>query len=278
MAGSRVCPHCQGLNGADETRCFRCGRRLPGPWLGALTTLWDDLLGRDFPLTKLFWGICIVVYAACIAIDGRPAFGFSEGQRFSTLLRFGLLFGALVDEEPWRLLSAVFVHFNVWHVIFNSMALVDLGRRVEVDLGSARFAVLFVATGIFGFVVSTWWYHPSVPTCGASGAIFGLLGVEVGQIIARRRPDLGWTLFRVFAFAVLLSLVFRANLAAHLGGLIAGGLFGFLFQKERRSEWLGRVVVVLAVSSVLASLGSIGLANGSQRWKEARAMEELRLH
>jgi membrane associated rhomboid family serine protease len=251
---------------------------MPGPWLGAVTSLWDEVLGREFPVTKLFWGLCVLVFAACVAIDGwPPRLGFGDGQRLSTLLRFGLLIGGLVEEEPWRLLSAVFVHFNVWHIVFNAGALVYLGRQVEVSLGSARFALIFVTTGVLGFVASTWWYPPFVPTAGASGAIFGLMGVEVGDAIVRRRPDLRWTIFRVLAFAVLLSLALGANLAAHLGGLLAGGAFGVLFSRERPSAWLGRLVVAGAVLGVLASFGSIALANRSRVWMEVRAEEELGL-
>jgi membrane associated rhomboid family serine protease len=241
-----------------------------------VTSLWDEVLGRDYPITKLFWALCILVFAACIAMDGRLSLGFGDGYRPSTLLRFGMMNGELVDREPWRLLSAVFVHLNVWHILFNSGVLIDLGRRIEPRLGSSRFVILFVATGVLGFVTSYLWYPPYVFTCGASGAIFGLMGMEVGEHIAHRRPDLKWTIFRVFAFAILLSLVFSANLAAHLGGLVAGGVLGILFQKEPRSLGLGRAVVVVAVLGVLASLGSIALANHSSVWKVERADEELR--
>jgi membrane associated rhomboid family serine protease len=189
------------------------------------------------------------------------------------LLRFGLLHGALVEQEPWRLLSAVFVHFNIWHIVFNGMALGSFGRRVEGKIGSARFAVLFVATGIFGFVVSVWW--SPVATCGASGALFGLLGAEVGEQVGRRGPDLKWTIGRVLAFAILLSLVLRANLAAHLGGLVAGGVLGFFFQRERHPERLGRAFVALAALGVLASFGSIALSSQSPVWKLIRADEVL---
>lgn len=275
MAGSRVCPSCQGLNGADETRCFRCGRRLPGPWLGAAASAYRDVFGQDFPLTKLFWGISILVFAACLAVDGRLPLGFNEGFRDSTLFRFGMLTGGLVPYEPWRLLSAVFVHFNIWHILFNSSALIDLGRRVEAELGSARFVFVFVASGIFGFVVSSWIQGRSF-TGGASGAIFGLMGVELGEHLAKRRPDFRGTLIRTLAYAVLLSLVFRANLAAHLGGLLAGAVLGFLFQKERRTEWLDRVFAGAAVLGVVASLGSLALAARSEVWKAFR-YEELRI-
>jgi rhomboid protease GluP len=273
-AGSRICPHCQGLNSAGEERCFRCGQRLPGPWLSAASEIWVDALGRDFPLTKVFWGFIVIVFVACIAVEGgHVPLRFSGGFRDSTLLRFGMLEGRMLDDEPWRLLSAVFIHLNVWHVIFNAGALVSLGRSVEADLGSARFAVIFVVSGIVGFAVSSWWYPGFVPTGGASGAIFGLMGVELGELWARRRPDFRGALVRVLILAVLLELAFSVNTPAHLGGLLAGGVLGFLFQKERRTFGLGRAVVLLAVLAVLGSVASVALATRSIEWKTARQRE-----
>src|SRR5215471_1176007 len=107
---ARVCPYCRELNGAAETRCYRCGRRLPGPLLEGTFRLAREVLGVDAPVTRLVLGLELLVFALLVAADRRFPLGFNDSFRASTLLRLGALGGAFTSDEPYRLLSAVFVH------------------------------------------------------------------------------------------------------------------------------------------------------------------------
>jgi rhomboid protease GluP len=140
------------------------------------------------------------------------------------------------------------------------MTLNDLGRLLEPRLGSARFLCAFLLTGILGFVASDLWYAwrdaPTV-TAGASGGLLGLIGVFIGLLYARRDPAWKQVLGRVIVYGLLFAFVMPANNAAHLGGLVSGGLIGLWFGRERPRASRGTVYNVVATLLVVASLGSI---------------------
>jgi membrane associated rhomboid family serine protease len=273
--GSRVCPNCGGLNGIDEETCYRCGKRLPGAVTGAFSGVLQELRAFEHPMTKLFWALSILVFAACLAVDASPK-ALLYGFRDSTSLRFGELFGPFVGPEPFRLLSAAFVHGGALHIFFNSGALLYLGRFVEGEFGSARFAILFVLSVIGGFALAVFW-NPYVRVVGASGGIFGLIGAMTAMFLVRRDPVLKKAVVQMLIYALIMTFIFPGiSVTAHLGGLATGVAVGFLFELDRRRRTLDKLMVVLAVLAVGASVGSIILANRSPVWKEVRLQEEMR--
>lgn len=276
-SGSSICPHCGGLNSVDEKTCFRCGQRLPGPAGRAAVGLLTTLLGRDSPLTKLYVIVCVAVFVMTVLTTKKLA--MLGGVRPSEALRWGALFGTLGRDEPWRYLSAMFVHFGALHLGFNMMALWDFGRATELRLGSGRFALVFVGTGIAGFVVSDVWYAVSgapALTAGASGGLFGLIAALIGYLYAARDPAWKQYLVRVAVYAVIFALALSVNNAAHIGGFVVGFAMGYAFYKEpspwSRNKLFGAVAALL----VLASFASIGLSHLSGVWREVR-QDELRM-
>jgi membrane associated rhomboid family serine protease len=265
---ARVCPHCRQLNGVNEVRCFHCGRRLPGKLHDAVTRLTGDLLGTVAPMTRFLLAVELVVFALCLLAEKRIPLWFGDGFGCSTLVRFGALGGPLGSEEPYRLLAAVFLHANVLHVGMNMMMFADLGQKLEAEVGGARATLLFVLSGVLGFVASELWYGPMGPlTVGASGGVFGQIGAVVGVLYARRDPEWRRTLVRNLIFAAILALVLSVNTAAHLGGFAAGIVLGFLLHEERRRLDWSRLVTPIAVLAVLASIASIGVSTLSPAWR-----------
>jgi rhomboid protease GluP len=265
---SRVCPNCGRLNGEKEERCYSCGRKLPGP-LGKLLGSWSRqplLFSRGVTL------VCLLVFGLMVAADGRfpilPEFGFGDRFRTHTMLRFGALPNAVL--EPWRLLSAIFVHYSLLHVGLNLWGLVGLGAPLENRLGSARTFLIFIVTGVGGFIVSSLWYGPYGVTAGASGGVFGLLGTYIGILITRKAP--GWkdVLIQQLAYALVLGLLMRVNTAAHLGGFALGVGLGALFERERVRPMVTAVFSAMAVLAVLASVSSIVLSVSSPLWQMVR--------
>ncbi|MEM9742248.1 MAG: rhomboid family intramembrane serine protease [Pseudomonadota bacterium] len=132
--------------------------------------------------------------------------------------------------ELWRWLTPVFLHFSLVHILFNSLVVWELGRRIEPSVGSLRFVALFVAMA----VVSHWaQFFVSGPFFGGlSGVGYGLLAYVVMR--ARQFPaDPLWRLPPGFAVSLLVMLVaFTAGVgdlfgigvanAAHWGGLLTG--------------------------------------------------------
>lgn len=196
----------------------------------------------------------------------------------STMLRFGALTNGLEWTEPARLLAACFVHMSPMHILFNMVALVQLGRIGEEALGPSRFLVTYVISGILGFVASGLWYalgeggKPYI-TAGASGAIFGLTGLLVAGLAVRRDPRWKELLVQQLIYSFLMYFALHTNQAAHLGGLGVGLFFGALFFVERPTWKLSPIVAGTAVLCGLASLISLLVPQASPLWRQARDME-----
>jgi membrane associated rhomboid family serine protease len=237
------------------------------------------LVGTEFPATRVILGLVLLVFAACMVVERTIPLGFKlvpflpASFSVPTLIQFGALgdlslragdqiihLPGLGETEPFRLLAAVFVHMGLLHVGMNMLAFTSLGRQLEPHLGSARFVIMFIGSGILGFVASEYWYDRSPPTAGASGGVFGQIGAFVGILYARRHPEWKRELARQLIYAGLLAIAFPVNNAAHLGGLVAGAGFGFAFEKERRNAVLTRGFGVFAVVLLLGSVASVVLS------------------
>jgi len=277
--GSRVCPECGRLNAAEDKTCYNCGKRLPGPVARSALGFMTDFSADGLPATKLIAGICIVVYGLMMVSDGGL---FSEGgvrgvSRFdpSTLYRFGALLGPpVIEHEPWRVLSAVFLHGSLLHIGMNMLSMVNLGRTLEPHFGGARFTLLYLLSGSLGFCATIVWRGQMAFSVGASGAIFGLLGAFIGALIIRRNP--GWQNLFIsnLIMAFMLGYVFRSvDNAAHLGGFAAGLLLGLLLELERQPHKRDRSMTVLAGLGILAVLASIVLSARSPVWRQMRSVE-----
>jgi rhomboid protease GluP len=272
--GGFLCPFCRYYNASDATVCARCEKRLPPPGLSGAV---HSLLSIELWATKLLAAISIVVFALELAVGGKNVrFGLT-GMPISTLLRFGSMSNDLQADEPWRLLAACFVHMGVLHVAMNMLALGNLGRLIEPEVKGPRLLLAYVVTGIAGFAATIWWYgdKPYI-TAGASGAIFGLEGLLVGSLAAKRDPR--WKdLVKQIAFSsILLAVAFPVNNAAHGGGFLAGLMLGAAAQKESRPWKVASAINIAAALSVVAIVASLVLAQRSPVWKAVIAMERAR--
>ena len=291
--GSRVCPFCGALNGTGDERCGRCDQRLPGPFESLVGDLYQTALGTEFPMTKLFVGLSLAVFVLMSLLGKKFPLGFGGDARFelSELLRWGAMTFNLdrarafleplnTGSEPWRYASAIFLHFGALHVGFNCLALVDLGRAIEPVIRSGRLVIAFVVTGVVGFVVSHAWYGISssvAVTGGASGSVFGLVGLMIGLLVARKDP--AWKQFavRVLIYAVIFAVALPVNNAAHAGGFAAGFPLGYLFQKESRPWRRTRALNYLAAALVVACVASLVLCQLSPTWQRAFTLEQAGL-
>ena len=153
------------------------------------------------------------------------------GANYTTLTRAG---------EVWRLLTACFLHFGIIHLAVNMMSLRYLGMQIEPLLGSWRFLVAYLATGLTGSLGSLWW-HTMAISAGASGAIFGIEGVLLALVMTNiftdqvRKVLLKSTLY-VVGINLLIGLSIGADNAAHIGGLLGGLVAGMAFYAGIRSE------------------------------------------
>ena len=159
----------------------------------------------------------------------------------------------LAASEPWRMLSAGFVHdwSGPLHILFNSYAIWIFGRQLEPMLGPLRFLVLYLTSIIGGSVAVLWLSDPTVPVVGASGALFGLMGAFF--IIIRAVGGNASQLFGLIAINFALGFfVSGISWQGHLGGLLTGLAIAGIYAATRRPKQLAlQVIGVLGVWAVL---------------------------
>ena len=150
--------------------------------------------------------------------------------------------------QYWRLLTAVFLHSRgqLTHILFNGWALYSLGREVESIVGSKRFTAIFFLTGLFGNLAYYLLGAPDVPSLGASGAIFGLVGADMAFFLRNRQVlgKLSRQQLSNLLVLVVINLVFGftipgINNMAHLGGLVSGFLLGLGLAPHYAVRWDG---------------------------------------
>ncbi|MYS43150.1 rhomboid family intramembrane serine protease, partial [Streptomyces sp. SID5998] len=169
-----------------------------------------------------------------------------------------------VAQGQWyRLITAMFLHANYFHILFNMLSLWWIGGPLEAALGRARYLALYFVSGLAGSALTYLLAAPNQQSLGASGAIFGLFGATA--VLMRR---LRYDMRPVIALLVInLIITFGwGSIAwqAHIGGLVAGVVVGYAMvhaPRERRSLiQYGTCAVVLAAAVVMTAIrtGQLG--------------------
>ncbi len=133
--------------------------------------------------------------------------------------------------EAWRLFTAIFVHFNVGHLLSNLSVLLFVGPPLAHWVGASRFLFVFVASGIGGNVASYFLAPTLGLKAGASGAIAGVLGALGGQALrptAEPRRRKAWQTLGALAalYGLLVGFAPQSDHVAHVAGLLVGLLLG----------------------------------------------------
>jgi membrane associated rhomboid family serine protease len=165
---------------------------------------------------------------------------------------------AVASGQPYRLLTAAFLHANIPHILFNMVALVLLGPPVEEALGRRRFLALYLLSALGGAVCSYFLGPVALPSVGASGAIFGLFGAWFSIARAQRSETSGIVV--LIAIQLVYSFVDKTvDWRAHVGGLVTGIVVGGIFAlaarrppAQRRAIEIGISLVTLATLLLLA--------------------------
>jgi rhomboid protease GluP len=175
-----------------------------------------------------------LIVAAVGTIDGA-SFGAGIVQQPGSVLALGALIPALVAEgEAWRLVTSVFLHSGFAHLALNMISLYFLGSFAEVQFGRWRFLALYFLSGIAGGLALLYFGSYTAPAVGASGAIFGLLGGVFGYAIRQGTFSLQNPIISQLLFLTAINLLLGATIpnvsnTAHIGGLLGGLAYGWLF-------------------------------------------------
>ncbi len=180
------------------------------------------------------------------------------GPNVGAATRALVYFPPLTELQPWRMLTALFLHGSFLHILFNMYSLLVFGPILERSLGRWRFLALYLLSG-FGGSVAVLLIAPTSAVLGASGAIFGLLGAFF--VIQRRLGGNNLQLIIVIGLNLVIGFVIP-NIAwqAHIGGLVVGGIVAFVFLRTRavakRNEQRLLLLAVL-VGLVVLTVGGV---------------------
>lgn len=172
----------------------------------------------------------------------NPLFGPSS----STLDKMGALdWNKLVnDHQGLRLVTCIWLHAGVVHLLANMLSLLFIGIRLEQQFGFVPVGIIYMLSGISGSVLSSLFIQHSIAV-GASGALFGLLGAILAELLTN------WTIYSNKVAALFsLVVIIAVNLAvgilphvdnfAHIGGFLSGFLLGFVLLLRPQFGWLER--------------------------------------
>jgi membrane associated rhomboid family serine protease len=187
--------------------------------------------------------------------QGDALLGVPKGFKIPDNIAIGVAHG-----DWWRLITSAFLHYGPIHLLLNMLALYWFGSALEQRLGSGRFLLLYLVSGIAGSAGALI-LDPTRPTVGASGAIFGILGA--GFVLERQRDFV----FGGSALGIIvINLIFTFSIPSiskggHIGGLVGGALcalgltrFGRAHAAYGRAGLLGyATIVAVGVAAVLAA-------------------------
>lgn len=252
-----ICPECM-ISASVGFQCPDCVREGSGtghaPGASRPRTLAGGTIAADPRLiTKILLAINVALFIAVSAretlVTDLDLVGLAVTRTFQVV--------GVADGEWYRLVTAMFLHQEVWHIGFNMLGLWWLGGPLEAALGRARYLALYLLSGLAGSALTYLLAAPNQPSLGASGAIFGLLGATV---VLMRRMNYDMKPVLVLLALNLLFTFTWSNIAwqAHVGGLVAGTVLAYALvhaPRERRAlvQWgTCGLVLLMTVGLVVA--------------------------
>lgn len=297
-----MCRDCGALIGAQERHCSACGAAAgvaapPAPHQSGgdrrapvdpeTHRFLRAIIARPAPFTFIFLTACVFLFLLMMLSGGTKDSG--------VLLAYGAKRNDLIDAgQWWRLVTPIFLHggpsvggfpLGIVHLLVNMYGLFMLGPYVEKLYGSAKFVVFWILTGIAGNAASYLTVRPAlaegalgqvlfksfdVASVGASGALFGLVGVlfVFGLKFRKELPEgfkraFGTGMLPMIAINLLIGFTIPIiDNAAHLGGLVSGMLLALFVHYKRPGErarvalaW--RIPQGLALALVVVSFAQI---------------------
>lgn len=287
-----MCRSCGSIVGAGEPQCAVCGEPTSGQPAPSANHRPPDretikfaraILNRPYKFTIVLLIANLFVFLLMWESSGLTSPVLWQGFHEPVLIAYGAKLNYLINApnyQWWRFIAPMFIHVNLIHLLVNMYSLMIIGPFVEKLYGSAKFVVFWVLTGIAGVVASYLTVRPQlatgpfarfifknedVPSAGASGALFGLVGVlfVFGIKFRRELPEgfkraFGTGMLPIIVLNLFIGFVGRGFIdnAAHLGGLLTGAALAVAVDYRRPGVRatitnLWRVFQIMALSIVV---------------------------
>lgn len=268
---SLLCPNCRRLISRDESQCPYCGIQRPSSWWKN-NSLIKGLSSKDKILSIIlytnvgFFILSLVLFPRSSGLALNPLSFLSPSNKSLLVLGSTGTVAILELHRWWSLLSANYLHGGILHILFNMVALRQIGPIVIREYGSHRMIAIYTLGGVAGFVLS---FLAGVRfTIGASAAVCSLIGAILyygksrGGIYGQNLfSQIGGWAISIFVFGLIVPGI---NNWGHGGGMVAGALLGYLlgYQEKKREnmrhKFLGTsCVVITAAVLAWAALSSI---------------------
>jgi len=288
-----MCRSCGAIIGAGQEQCAVCGNSASGPSsAGQPRPAAGDsetmrfaraVLNRPYKFTIILLVVNIFVFVMMWQASDLPL-SLTTLLPAEVLLPFGAKLNSYIHNQHqwWRFVTPMFLHLNLLHLLVNMYSLWMVGPYVEKLYGSAKYVVLWVVTGVCGVVASYLTVRPGLgagpitgfifraydgPSAGASGALFGLVGVlfVFGIKFRHELPEgfkraFGTGLLPMIVLNLFIGYVLRGFIdnAAHLGGMLSGAVLALVVDYRRPGEKSGvaltwRVLQIAAIALVAVS-------------------------
>jgi rhomboid protease GluP len=286
-----MCRSCGAIVGAGEPQCAVCGASTTSQPAQTSNQGQPDretirfaraVLSRPYKFTIVLLVANLFVFMLMWESSGTTSSVLWQAFPEPVLIAYGAKLNYLIDApnyQWWRFIAPMFIHINLFHVLINMYSLLMVGPLVEKLYGSAKFVVFWIVTGIAGVVASYLTVRPQltglfgrfifksvdVPSAGASGALFGLVGVlfVFGIKFRRELPEgfkraFGTGMLPIILINLFIGFVGRGFIdnAAHLGGLFSGAALALAVDYRRpgarasvTNAW--RVFQILALAIVV---------------------------
>jgi membrane associated rhomboid family serine protease len=214
---------------------------------------------KSLPMVSVVFAILAFVNFLLIQI-----LGYVYGDIYAASIILGAYYKTFVASgfEVWRFLTVGFVHISIFHLLINTMALMNLGTITEKIYGKARFTVILVVSIIIGSLF-VYVGEGNNLTVGMSGGLYGLMGAlfvytfETGMI---KQPNVRSQFIRILTVNIIISLMPGISLLGHLGGFVGGVLLGVIF--TRNDAWsMLRKNTIVATLGLLLALSYLGVNN-----------------
>jgi rhomboid protease GluP len=300
-----MCRNCGSIVGAGETRCAVCGTAVSVGSAAPRKRLAPDtetikfaraVLNRPYKFTIILLVANLFVFLLMWESSGLTSNALWEFPE-PVLIAYGAKLNSLINEQHqwWRFVTPMFVHVNLPHLLVNMYSLWIVGPYVEKLYGSTKFVVFWIVTGIAGVLASYLTVRPNISagplrfifknqdvlSAGASGALFGLVGVlfVFGIKFRRELPEgfkraFGTGMLPIIFINLFIGYLGRGFIdnAAHLGGLISGAVLAAAVDYRRPGERSGiatawRLLQIAAIAVVMISFVKAG-----QHFHDAPAM------
>ncbi len=298
-----MCRNCGAIVGGGQQQCAVCGNSV-----GASSAPAREHAMRDNETVRFARAVLNRPYKFTIALLVANIFVFilmwqSSGMSFSVLQFFPfevlVAYGAKVNylirehNQWWRFVTPMFIHVNMLHLLVNMYSLWVVGPYVEKLYGSAKFVLFWIVTGVVAVVASYLtvvapdrqlgrfgsfiFKTTDFPSAGASGALFGLVGVlfVFGIKFRHELPDgfkraFGTGLLPMILLNLFIGYVARGlfDNAAHLGGLVAGAVMALFVDYRRPGERSGMAITWRILQIACIGLVLVSFIKAAQHWRD----------